>query len=118
MRATLMKSPLFATVVIAGLAAGTVLLAGYVDKPSQGTAVTADSRCNDCPKAGKEAGCQVGGACEIDGACANPCDQGTCASQCTVSCCENKAECASCCGTDCAGRMQSSCGAGGCAHTQ
>ena len=58
------KSPIIALVVVAALAAGTALVAGYVDGPNQYAQVTADSRCDGCPKAGTEACCKVGGACE------------------------------------------------------
>ena len=113
----LSKSPIFALVVVAVLAAGTVLLAGYVDKSTQGTAVTTDGKCDDCPKAGTAACCEVSGACEKDGACASSCENGTCESECGSGC-EKKAESASCSGGGCAGQMQGSCGAGGCALTQ
>ena len=118
MRLTLSRSPIVALVVIAGLAAGTALLAGYVDKPSQGTAVTTHGKCDGCPKTGTEACCKVGGACEKDGSCATASGQGTCASRPVGGCCKEKAEAVSCWGVGCQEQAKSPCGAGGCAHTE
>jgi hypothetical protein len=43
MKLLLSKNPILALVVVAALATGTALLAGYVDGSSQGTQVAADS---------------------------------------------------------------------------
>ena len=57
------KSPILALVVVAALAAGTALIAGYVDGPNQSVQTTADAKCTECPKAGTETCCKVSGTC-------------------------------------------------------
>jgi hypothetical protein len=109
------KSSILAVVVVAALAAGTVLVAGYVDGPNPGAQVAADSRCGGCPKAGSEACCKVGDACEKAETCPIAAQQSTCDAQPAAGCCP-KAQPASCPGTSCELPVQSPCGAGGCAQ--
>jgi len=114
----LLKSPFLALVIVGALAAGTALLAGYVDGPSQGSKVTADAKCGDCPKAGTEACCKVRGECEKDEAFATPYGQGTCAAKPAAGSCQEMAQPAPCSGAGCQMPAQSSCGAGGCTRTE
>jgi hypothetical protein len=118
MKPILSKSPILALVVVVGLAAGTALVAGYVDGPGQGAAVTANSKCADCPRAGTEDCCKVTGTCEKCDACATPCEQGTCAAKPATDCCQEKAQAASCSPSGCQAEAMSPCGAGGCALTE
>lgn len=112
------KSPVIALVVVAALAAGTALVAGYVDGPNQSAQVTADSKCDGCPKAGTEACCKVGGACEKAEGCATACPQSTCDAKPAAGCCPQEAQAASWPATGCEVRIQSPCGAGGCSQTK
>lgn len=72
MKLILSKSPILAVVVVAGLAAGTALVAGYADRPQHGVQVAAHD-CDNCPKAGTDACCKVQGACQNPQQCAGGC---------------------------------------------
>jgi len=54
MKAILSKSLIPAVLVIAGLAAGTGLLAGYIDGPTQTPQAAVDAQCDNCPHAGTD----------------------------------------------------------------
>lgn len=105
----LLKSPFIALVVVAALAAGTALIAGYVDEPSPSVQNTVDDKCVDCPKAGTEACCKAGDGCEKAEKCASACEQGTC---------DAKPEAACCPAAGCEAPAMSPCGAGGCTLTE
>jgi hypothetical protein len=49
MKAIFSKSLIPAVLVIAALAAGTGLLAGYIDSPTQAPQAAADAKCDGCP---------------------------------------------------------------------
>lgn len=114
----LLKSPFLALVIVAALAAGTALIAGYVDRPGSNAQGVADSQCVDCPKAGTEACCKVGDACPKAETCATACEQGTCAAKPAAGCCQEKAQTASCPAAGGEAPVASPCGAGGCTLTE
>ena len=120
MKLTVSKSAILILLVVAGLAAGTVLVAGYVDKPSQPVQVTVQDKCDGCPMQGSGACCEAkpAGCCEKKQACPDGCSREACQGQCPGCCCEPKAQ-APCCpmsgGTD---KTTSPCGAGGCTQTE
>jgi len=89
MKLSVSKGPLLAVLVVAGLAAGTVLVAGYVDQTNQSEKVSATGKCSDRPRAGTAECCKVTGVCAEDKAC---------------TACEAGAAC-----TACAGKAQSAC---------
>lgn len=120
MKTALTRNPFLAVVVIVALAAGTVLLAGYVDKPSQTTAAATDGKCMDCPREGTPACCKVAGSCqghEADKA-ASACKKSTCGDAASSGCSEAKSEAVCCPSGGCAGQTQGSCSAGGCPDTE
>ena len=90
MKLSFSKGPLLAVLVVAALAAGTVLVAGYVDQTNQAEKVSADGKCSACPRAGTAECCKVTGVCAEDKAC-TACEAGA---ACTT--CEEKAQTASC----------------------
>lgn len=112
------KSPILALVVVAALAAGTALLAGYVDGPNQNAQVTAASRCDGCPKAGTEACCKTGDACPKAETCPIAAQQSTCDAKPAAGCCPKEAEAACCPAAGCEAPVQNPCGAGGCPLTK
>ena len=64
MSLNLSKSPLWATIVIIALIAGTALIAGYVDRPGTESQVTAaDGKCDSCPLEGTPECPKVTGKC-------------------------------------------------------
>jgi hypothetical protein len=105
------KSPIVVVAVIVALAAGTALVAGYVDGPGQGAAVTAEDRCAECPKAGTDACGKVSGVCEEGKECATPCGEGTCEEK--AAACPMKAE-----ASGCPAMAEPACGTGGCPFSQ
>ena len=118
MKAALTRNPFLAVVAIVALAAGTALLAGYVDKPSQTT--TPDGKCMDCPWEGTPACCKVAGSCqrhEADDA-ASACNKNTCGDPASSGCSGAKSETSCCPGGRCAGQTQGSCSAGRCPDTE
>jgi len=62
MKAILLKSLIPAVVVIAALAAGTNLLAGYMDRPTQAPQSVAEAACDGCPLQNTDACPKMAGA--------------------------------------------------------
>ena len=110
----LSKSTILTLVVVAGLAAGTALVAGYADKPGQPATMICQSECGNCPLQGTDACCQSETAegCECGKACASPCSETTCGSQC-AGCCRQEASEAPCTMSGSGG-----CDMGGCPRTE
>jgi len=74
MKTILSKSLIPAVLVIAGLAAGTGLLAGYIDGPSQEAPQAAvEAQCDGCPLVNTDACCKVTGVCASPQTCTAPC---------------------------------------------
>jgi hypothetical protein len=73
MKAILSKSLIPAVLVIAGLAAGTGLLAGYIDGPTQAPQVAVDAKCDGCPLRNTDVCCKVTGVCANPQTCTTPC---------------------------------------------
>lgn len=73
MKANLLKSLIPAVLVIAGLAAGTGLLAGYIDRPTQAPQAAVDAQCSNCPLLNIDACCKVTGVCANPQTCTTPC---------------------------------------------
>jgi hypothetical protein len=73
MKAILSKSLIPAVLVIAALAAGTGLLAGYIDSPTQAPQAAAEAKCDGCPLLNTDACCKVTGVCASPQTCTNPC---------------------------------------------
>jgi hypothetical protein len=136
MKLNLSTSPLFAVLVIVGLAAGTALLAGYVDKPNQAAQANAEGRCDGCPRLNTDACCKVTGVCANPETCTSPCIQRTSEGE-PAGCCPKttqaawptmsdpaQATCPMAAGkaqTACpmmSGQAESSCGAGGCTQAE
>jgi len=115
MKLLLSKNPILALVVVAALAAGTVLLAGYVDGSRQGAQATADSRCVDCPKAGTEPCCKEDGTCPKAGDCASACEKSTCPEKPASGGCPMKAQASPSAEAGCPVMVKTPCGTGGCA---
>ncbi len=112
MKSMLSKNPIVAVAVIVALAAGTMLLAGYVDKPSQGTAAAPDAKCAGCSMEGTPQCCKAAGSCqghETD-AVASPASEGTCGG----SGCAQDQQQTGCSGGGCPDQTQGGCGSGGC----
>ena len=104
MTKSLWKSPIVAAVAIAALAAGTVLVAGYVDKPSQATQVAAEGKCGDCPLLNTEECRKVTGTCanpeNCPGYCLAEAGAGSCCGK-EKACCEGTPQGAPpCCGQE------------------
>jgi hypothetical protein len=132
MQLNLPKRPLWAGLMLVAVAAATVVVAGYVDKPGQavqvaaqdqcsgcpvkGTTACCQMQCDNCPRQGTEACCQAkaAGTCDAD-ACPIPCTGGACAGQ--TAGCGMKAQ-AGCPMSGCQGPVQSPCGAQGCPHAE
>lgn len=129
------KSSIIALVVVAALAAGTVLVAGYVDGPRQSAQVTADGACGGCPKAGtaecpkaamedcplagtKDCPLAAGDACEMAKACPIAGQQSTCEAKPAAGCCPGEAQAGSCPMMGGEVQVQSPCGAGGCPRAE
>jgi hypothetical protein len=131
------KNSIIAVVAVAALAAGTVLVAGYVDGPRQGVQVTADSACGGCPKAGTPE-CPKAGAedCPLAGTkdcpkagnawgkmetCPMAAQQSTFEAKPAAGCCPKEAQSVSCPMMGGEAPAQSPCGssqAGGCPHAE
>jgi len=73
MRANLLKSIIPAVVVIAGLAAGTGLLAGYIDGPAKAPQAAVEAGCDGCPLLNTDDCCKVTGVCANPQTCTTPC---------------------------------------------
>jgi len=113
-KSKLTESPIVAVLVIAVLAAGTLLVAGYAGKPNTDTQVAADAKCAACPLEGSESCCKVTGACCQEGqACASACEKSTCQEK-AAGCCSAKPAGSSCSASPCGGQAKTACGTGGC----
>ena len=104
---SLWKSPILAAVAIAALAAGTALVAGYVDKPGTAAQVAAEGKCGDCPLLNTEECCKVTGTCANPQTCEGDClaeaGAGSCGGKQAApgACCEGTPEGApACCGQE------------------
>lgn len=73
MKAILLKSVIPAVVVIAALAAGTSLLAGYMDGPTQVPQMASEAPCDGCPLQNTDACPKMAGASADPQAQAAPC---------------------------------------------
>src|SRR5512138_17709 len=111
---TLSKSAILILIVVAGLAAGTAIVAGYGDKPSPCPQGACQVSCDECPLLGTDACCKTGtpgcGAC--DKACANPWPGTACGNP-SAGCCPREVPAAP--------RTESGCGGcpmGGCPRTE
>jgi hypothetical protein len=93
----LSKSTILTLIVVAGLAAGTALVAGYADKPSAPAQVACQSACDGCPLQGTDAcgAAEKSGACDQADVCASPCSETTCESK-SAGCCPREAPAAPC----------------------
>lgn len=128
MKPSLSKSPLFATLVIVGLAAGTALVAGYVDKPNQAAQMAAEDKCDGCPRLNTDACCKVTGVCADPQTCTGSCIEGTseakpagCCPSTTQTACpktagEARAACPMMAGQE--GQAEGCCGAGACTRAE
>ena len=110
----LSKSTILTLIVVAGLAAGTALVAGYADKPSAPAQVACQSECDGCPLQGTDAcvAAEKSGACDQADVCASHCSETTCESQCT-GCGQQEAPAAPCAASGCGGYN-----IGGCPRTE
>jgi hypothetical protein len=121
MRLNLSKRSVLAGFVLAALAATTVVVSGYVDKPNQVVQLAAQDQCAGCPRLGTDACCQSPcNACPLkgtDACCRKQCDN--CPRLGTDACCQakapdagNAAACpASGAGGACVGKTAACCGA-------
>jgi len=73
MKANLLKRVIPAVLIIAGLTAGTSLLAGYIDRPTQAPQAAVDAKCDGCPLLDTDACCKVTGVCANPQTCTTPC---------------------------------------------
>ena len=118
MKLSLSKSPILAVVVVAALAAGTVLVAGYAEKPNDAVKVAADSPCNGCPAQGAEACCQAqAGSCCGTKECASACEKSACEKP-PAGCCQQTAPSASCGTLRCGDQAKSDGSKGACPFAQ
>jgi hypothetical protein len=114
MKSKLTESPIAAVLVIAVLAAGTLLVAGYAEKPNADTQVVTDAKCAACPLQKSEPCCKADERCCEKGlSCASLCEKDTCEGT-TSGCPMEKAAGASCPVLDCGGQAKTACGTGGC----
>jgi hypothetical protein len=93
-----------ALVVVAGLAAGTVLVAGYVDKPAAPAPTACQVECDDCPLQGTNAcpKAESSGCCAQAKACASPDSDAACEGP-RGSCCPQEAPAAPAAESGCGG---------------
>jgi hypothetical protein len=89
MKLNLSNNPVLVVAVVAALAAGTVLVAGYVDRTD---ASAADVKCAACPAKDTDACCKN----KTD----SPCGTGACTSD-SGGCCQDGAAAAGCAGGGC-----------------
>jgi len=137
MKATLLKSVIPAILVIAGLAAGTGLLAGYIDGPTKAPQAAVEAQCDGCPMLNTDACPKMAGASADPQADAAPCaGMAATATPCTgtegcpMPCCQKTGEtpaagCAmakpqatGCPFMDSSTQAVSPCGAGGCTQVK
>ncbi len=122
MKLNLLKSPIFAVLVIVGLAAGTALVAGYVDKPNQ----AAENKCDGCPRLDTETCCKVTGVCADPQTCTGSCIEGTseakpagcCPGMAQTGCAMTAGETQAACPMMAGQEVESPCGAGGCTQAE
>jgi hypothetical protein len=111
---TLAKSTILILIVVAGLAAGTALVAGYGDKPDPCPRGVCQAQCDDCPLQGTEDCCKAQtpgcGACAK--ACASSCSETPCENP-AAGCCPREAPAAPCAKSGCGG-----CPMGGCPRAE
>ncbi len=119
MKQKLTQNPIVLVVTIVALAAGTLLVAGYAEKPSDSVQVAAEAKCGGCPLQGSEFCCEAGSdSCCWSKDCASACEDKGCAGACEKQgydnraggCTREKAATASTCGR----QSQTACGGGGC----
>lgn len=112
MKQFLSKSPILILVVLAGLVAGTALVAGYVDRPNQAPGKCLRAPLEDC--------CAVDGVCGMSDECPVASEERPCGVQ-PAAGCPFKAQTVSCPATATGCPMQakqSPCGPRGCPITQ
>ncbi len=100
---SLSRSVVFALIVVAGLAAGRALIAGYADKPSAPAQVTCPGQCDGCLLQGTDTCCKTQRCAGCT--CAQPCAKccsATCEDQCAGNC-KKKAPPTSCPLSGCGG---------------
>ena len=125
MKLSFSKGPLLAVLVVAALAAGTVLVAGYADQANQAENVSAGGKCSACPRAGTPECCKVTGVCAETQACAacTACEEKPQTASCPVAaaegaaqaCCPAEGVAQACCpATAAAVAPQACCGTDGC----
>ncbi len=86
MKAGLTKLSILALVAVVVLAAGTVLVSGYVNRPDRAAQVLAEDQCDGCPLQGTDACGKVAGTCE-EQACPAPCAEKADAENKPIGCC-------------------------------
>jgi len=110
MKAKLTQNPIVAVVAIVALAAGTLLVAGYAERPEADVQVAAEAKCAGCPLQGTPMCCKAGGdSCCGGKNCASACEKQGCESQ-TSGCTREKAATTA----TCTGQTARPCGTGGC----
>jgi len=94
---SLSRNVILALIVVAGLAAGTALVAGYADKPSAPAQMTCPGECDGCPLQGTDACCKTQPSNDGAGAraCAKCCPAPACEER-SASCCPQEAAPACC----------------------
>jgi len=113
-RMTISKSIILTLVVSAGLVAGTLLVAGYADKPQTPAKADCPMRCEKCPLPPGAACCQADNpdGCTRPKACAGLETEKPCGLQ-PAGCCPSEAPAAPVTASEVAG-----CPMGGCPHTK
>ena len=123
MKAKLTQNPIVAVVAVVALAAGTLLVAGYADRPDADVQVAAGAKCAACPAKGTESCCKVqADSCCGSKECASGCQDKGCESGSAKQACESqaggctreKAGATPCSSSPCGGQTATPCGAGGC----
>ena len=91
MKEKLTQNPIVAVVAIVALAAGTLLVAGYAEKPGAETEVAAEAKCAGCPLQGTPLCCKVSGeSCCGSKECASACQEKGCQSGAAKQGCESQ----------------------------
>jgi hypothetical protein len=86
MQAGLTKLSILVLVAVVVLAAGAVLVSGYVHRPDHAAQVLAEDRCDGCPLQGTDACGKVAETCE-EQACPSPCAEKAEAEHKPAGCC-------------------------------
>ncbi len=107
MNAGLSRIVVLGLLVASVLAAGAVLVSGYVNKPDHVAQVLAEDQCDDCPLRGTDCCCKAAGPCEGQ-ACPAPCAPacGTCEKNKPADSCRQM--------TEAPGSVECPCDGGGC----